>query len=385
MTGQSTTSGDSEFLHRALALAEGGRGNVSPNPLVGAVVVRDGKVIGEGFHAALGDLHAERAALADAARRGEDVAGATMYVTLEPCAHQGRQPPCSDAVIEARIGRVVIASDDPTEKASGKGPEQLRAAGIEVELAAREDAAARAARLLNQPFRKFGAKRAPWVLLKTAMSLDGRTATPAGDSPWISGEPARELVHTWRGECDAIAVGIGTVLEDDPLLTARASGARPISNKDGLDGPDAARQPTRVVFDSTARLPLDSRLLATVAEAPVVVVAGPDAEVGRLEALRERGAETLLVGGATPGDRVLAALTGLGRRGLTSLMLEGGATLIAAFAEAEEIDEARVFVAPLLLGGPAPSAPSSTRLGGALLGAEVVGRDTLIRTQFKEW
>lgn len=397
MTGQSTTPGDSEFLHRALALAEGGRGKVSPNPLVGAVVVRDGKVIGEGFHAALGGLHAERAALADAAARGEDVGGATMYVTLEPCAHQGRQPPCSDAILEAGIGRVVIAGDDPTEKASGKGPAQLRDGGVEVEflegaLTIQADssdpemaAITKAARLLNQPFRKSGAKRMPWVLLKTAMSLDGRTATPAGASPWISGEPARELVHTWRAECDAIAVGIGTVLADDPLLTARGSGARPVSNTEGTEGPDAPRQPTRVVFDSDARLPLDSRLLATVEQAPLVVVAGPDAEVGRLEALRDRGAETILVGGETPGNRVLAALTGLGRLGLTSLMLEGGATLIAAFAEAEEIDEARVFVAPLLLGGPVPDAPSSTHLGGALIGAEVVGRDTLIRTRFKEW
>jgi diaminohydroxyphosphoribosylaminopyrimidine deaminase / 5-amino-6-(5-phosphoribosylamino)uracil reductase len=411
LTGQSTTPGDSEFLRRALALAEGGRGKVSPNPLVGAVVVRDGKVIGEGFHAALGGLHAERAALADAAERGEDPAGATMYVTLEPCAHQGRQPPCVDAIEAAGIARVVIASEDRTEKASGKGPDQLREAGVEVEFiegalnreadSADPEVAAitKAARRLNQPFRKHGSKRMPWVLLKTAMSLDGRTATPAGDSPWISGEPARELVHEWRAECDAIAVGIGTVLEDDPLLTARASGTVPVSNAEGTEGPDAPRQPTRVVFDTHGRLPLDSRLLATVEQAPVVVIAGPEAEVGRLEALRERGAQTILVGGATPGNRVLAALSGLGRLGLTSLMLEGGATLIAAFAEAEEIDEARVFVAPVLLGGPAPGAPSltasgressapqppATRLGGALLGAEVVGRDTLIRTQFKEW
>jgi diaminohydroxyphosphoribosylaminopyrimidine deaminase / 5-amino-6-(5-phosphoribosylamino)uracil reductase len=396
LTGQSITPGDSEFLRRALALAEGGRGKVSPNPLVGAVVVRDGKVIGEGFHAALGGLHAERAALADAARRGEDVAGATMYVTLEPCAHQGRQPPCSDAIVEAGIGRVVIASEDPTEKASGKGPVQLNRAGVEVEfiegaLTTHADssdpevaAITKAARLLNQPFRKHGSKRMPWVLLKTAMSLDGRTATPAGASPWISGEPARALVHEWRAECDAIAVGIGTVLEDDPLLTARGSGAVPVSNAEGTEGPDAPRQPTRVVFDTSARLPLDSRLLATVEQAPLVVVAGPEAEVGRLEALRERGAQTLLVGGETPGNRVLAALSGLDRLGLTSLMLEGGATLIAAFAEAEEIDEARVFVAPLLLGGPIADT-SPMRLEGALAGAEVVGRDTLIRTRFKEW
>jgi diaminohydroxyphosphoribosylaminopyrimidine deaminase/5-amino-6-(5-phosphoribosylamino)uracil reductase len=384
LTGQSTTSAGSEFLRKALALAEGGRGRVSPNPLVGAVVVRGGEIIGEGFHAALGGLHAERAALADAAARGEDVAGATMYVTLEPCAHHGRQPPCSDAILEAGIGRVVIASGDPTTKAAGKGPEQLRAGGVEVEFIDRASEDATAARLLNQPFRKHGATGLPWVLWKTAMSLDGRTSTPAGASPWISGEPARELVHVWRGECDAIAVGIGTVLADDPLLTARRSGARPVSNSEDLDGPDALRQPVRVVFDSAARLPLDSRLLATADQSPVLVVTAPDAELGRLEALRARGAETIVAAGATPAERLGATLAELGRRGLTSLMLEGGATLAATFAAAGQIDEARVLVAPLILGGPVPEVPIAALKGGPTV-AETVGEDTLIRTRFKEW
>jgi diaminohydroxyphosphoribosylaminopyrimidine deaminase/5-amino-6-(5-phosphoribosylamino)uracil reductase len=377
-------------LRKALELAEGGRGRVSPNPLVGAVVVRGGEIIGEGFHAELGGLHAERAALADAARRGEDAAGATMYVTLEPCAHQGRQPPCSDAVIEAGIARIVIASEDPTTKAAGKGPEQLRAAGIEVDFldpepprdadaerapaggsapAAEAAEIALAARLLNQPFRKHSLTGLPWVLLKTAMSLDGRTVTPAGASPWISGERARELVHLWRGECDAIAVGIGTVLADDPLLTARLG---------------EARQPVRVVFDSAARLPLDSQLLATLDEAPVSVVHGSEADPARVEALLRAGVEAIAVGGATPAERVRPALVELGRRGLTSLLLEGGATLAAAFAAAGEIDEARVFVAPLLLGGPAAEAPVAG-LQGALVETRAVGEDTLIRTRFKEW
>jgi diaminohydroxyphosphoribosylaminopyrimidine deaminase / 5-amino-6-(5-phosphoribosylamino)uracil reductase len=343
---------------------------VSPNPLVGAVIVRDGEIIGEGFHADLGGLHGERAALADAARRGEDVAGATIYVTLEPCAHHGRQPPCSDAIVEADLARVVIASDDPTAKADGKGPEQLRAAGIEVATLEREDGLARDARLLNQPFRKHSQSGEPWVLLKTAMSLDGRTATPEGASPWISGEESRRLVHVWRGECDAIAVGIGTVLADDPLLTARMGGD--------------ARQPARVVFDRGARLPLDSRLLATLDEAPVIVVHGPEADPARVEALTAAGAEALAVGGDTLASRIRPALTGLGRRGLTSLLLEGGATLAAAFAAAEQVDEARVFVAPLLLGGGIPAVPDMALRGGAAE-AETVGEDTLIRTRFKEW
>ena len=377
---------------------------MSPNPLVGAVIVRGGEVIGEGFHAELGGLHAERAALADAAGRGEDVAAATMYVTLEPCAHQGRQPPCSDAIAEADLARVVIASADPTTKAAGKGPEQLRAAGIKVDFidggdaraaagessddaptrasegggqvapdavvsAAEADEVATAARLLNRPFRKHGITGLPLVVLKTAMSLDGRTATPEGASPWISGEQSRQLVHVWRGECDAIAVGIGTALADDPLLTARLG---------------EARQPVRVVFDSAARLPLDSQLLATLDEAPLTVVHGPGADPRRLEALLGAGAETILAAGPTPAERVTAALAELGRRGLTSLLLEGGATLAAAFAAAGEIDEARVFVAPLLLGGPAPDVPVAA-LQGSPTEAETVGEDTLIRTRFKEW
>jgi diaminohydroxyphosphoribosylaminopyrimidine deaminase / 5-amino-6-(5-phosphoribosylamino)uracil reductase len=363
------TSAELKFLQRAIELAEGGRDRVSPNPLVGAVVVRDGKIIGEGFHATLGGLHAERAALADAAGRCEDTAGATMYVTLEPCAHQGRQPPCSEAVIEADLRRVVIASEDPTAKAAGKGPEQIRAAGIEVEFAPVDGEIAAAARLLNQPFRKHGITGLPLVILKTAMSLDGRTVTPEGASPWISGERSRELVHVWRGECDAIAVGIGTVLADDPLLTARLGDAH---------------QPARVVFDSDARLSLDSQLLATLDESAVLVVTRPDADPNRLEALRAAGAETIAAAGGTSPERIDAALAELGGRGLTSLLLEGGATLAGAFAAADQIDEARVFLAPLILGGPVPDLPISV-LQGTATGSERVGEDTLIRTRFKEW
>src|SRR5690349_15509361 len=212
------TATDLGHLRRALELAEGGRGRVSPNPLVGAVVVRDGAVIGEGFHAELGDLHAERAALADCRERGEEPAGARMSVTLEPCAHKGRQPPCAEAILEAGIARVVIASEDPSEKAAGRGPGILRDGGVEVAAAAGAEAAA--ARRLNQPFRKHARTGLPLVVLKMAMSLDGETTTAPGDSPWISGTESRELVHRWRAEADAIAVGIGTALADDPLLTA---------------------------------------------------------------------------------------------------------------------------------------------------------------------
>jgi diaminohydroxyphosphoribosylaminopyrimidine deaminase/5-amino-6-(5-phosphoribosylamino)uracil reductase len=361
---------DQAHLGRALELAEGGRGRVSPNPLVGAVIVRDGETIGEGYHAELGDLHAERAALADCERRGEDPAGATMYVTLEPCAHTGRQPPCVEAILEAGIDHVVIASEDPSEKASGRGPGILRDGGVEVAFAAGPEAAA--ARLLNQPFRKHARTGLPFVTLKLAMSLDGRTATAAGDSPWISGELSRSLVHGWRGEADAIAVGIGTALADDPLLTAR----RP-----------EARQPARVVFDSQARLPLDSRLMKTLDQSPVIAIVGPEADSERTRALREAGAEAIPVGGESEADRVLAALAELGRRGIASLFLEGGATLAAAFVAAEQVDEVRVFVAPLLLGGGqgGSGADPAGRLTALETRAEPVGEDTLITARVKEW
>jgi diaminohydroxyphosphoribosylaminopyrimidine deaminase/5-amino-6-(5-phosphoribosylamino)uracil reductase len=272
-----------------------------------------------------------------------------MYVTQEPCAHTGRQPPCVDAVLEAGISRVVIGSDDPSEKASGRGPGILRDGGVEVEWAAAEEATA--ARLLNQPFRKHARTGLPLVTLKLAMSLDGQTTTAPDDSPWISGEQSRELVHRWRAESDAIAVGIGTVLADDPLLTAR---------------PPEARQPLRVVFDRRARLPLGSQLLSTLDQAPVLVIVSPDADHSCIAALREVGAETLVA------ESIEAALSDLGRRDVTSLFLEGGRTLAAAFVAAGQIDEARVFVAPILLSGgrTEPLDPQE---------------DALIESRFKEW
>jgi len=271
-----------------------------------------------------------------------------MYVTLEPCAHEGRQPPCVEAILEAGIARVVIASEDPSEKASGRGPGILRDGGVEVEFAAGEEATA--ARLLNQPFRKHARTGLPLVVLKLAMSLDGRTATSPGDSPWISGEASRDLVHRWRAESDAVAVGIRTVFADDPLLTAR--------------DPDTARQPVRVVFDSQARLPLDSQLMRTLDQSPVLVVVSPEADPANTIALREAGAEVVVAGGSTPSDRIQAALSDLGRRNITRLFLEGGRTLAAAFLDADQIDESRTFIAPVLLGGD----PAATRAGGVGVG-----------------
>ena len=369
------TDPDRLHLRRALELAEGGRGRVSPNPLVGAVIVRDGEVIGEGFHAELGERHAEVAALEDCRARGEDPAGATMHVTLEPCAHHGRQPPCAEAIAAAGIARVVIGCDDPSEKASGRGPGVLRDEGIEVDFAEGADAAA--ARLLVQPFRKHARTGLPLVTHKAAMSLDGRTAASSGDSRWISGPESRRLVHQWRADSDAIAVGIGTVLADDPLLTARDV--------------DAARQPARVVFDSAARLPLDSRLVRSLGEAPVILISGTDAPADRTEALRGEGVEVTPVAGEGAAA-VNGALEALGRRGLTSLMLEGGATLAGAFLAAEAIDAMHLFIAPVILGG--DGAPLFAGAGAGEIAeatrplaaeSRPVGDDVLVSCRLREW
>ncbi len=372
-----TTAEDRAHLMRTLELAEGGRGRVSPNPLVGAVVVRDREVIGEGHHAELGGVHAEVAALADCRRRGHEPDGATMYVSLEPCAHHGRQPPCTDAILAAGIARVVIAADDPSEKASGRGPGILRDEGVEVAFS--DGAEAAAARLANQPFRKHARTGRPLVTLKSALSLDGFTATQAGDSKWISGTASRALVHAWRAESDAVAVGIGTALADDPLLTARDVPAPP------------PRQPTRVVFDTAARLPLDSRLIGSLAEAPVrVIVAAGGADPARVAALREAGAGVLEVAGDRPA-RVAAALDQLGRDGITSILLEGGAGLGGAFLDADELDELRLFYAPVLLGAGRPllAGRGAERIAGSqrLLDFEWErsAEDMLARGRLREW
>ncbi len=260
-------------------------------------------------------------------------------MTLEPCGHSGRQPPCAEAILEAGISRVVYASDDPSEKASGRGPGMLRDGGVEVEQAAGAEAAA--ARLLNQAFRKHARTGLPLVRLKMATSLDGFVAAKGGDSKWISGEQSRARVHRWRADADAVAVGIGTALADDPLLTAREV--------------EVERQPARVVFDSDARLPLGSQLVRTIEGAPLIVVTGPGADGDRINELERAGAELIVIAGRDQSARVEAALSELGRREITSLLLEGGPLLAGSFAASGSIDELSLFVAPLLIGGGRPA------------------------------
>src|SRR5260370_2210025 len=272
------TDTDKLHLQRAVELAEQGLGAVKPSPVVGAVVARDGGVLGEGWHERYGGAHAEVNAIEACGL--EDLGGATLYVSLEPCCHEGKTPPCTDAILQSGIRRVVIASDDPTEKASGRGLGILRDEGVEVVIADGELAAS--ARLLNQAFRKPARVGRPWVLFKSAMTLDGKVATRSGDSKWISGEDSRALAHRWRASVDAVIVGIGTALADDPLLTARPEG----------ELAELGEQPRRVVFDSLARLPTSSQLVAAAAETPLTVVvsrAAARADTHALEAPRPQG------------------------------------------------------------------------------------------------
>ena len=374
MASTTATERDLRHLRRAIELAERARGHTSPNPLVGAVVVRGDTVIGEGFHARAGEPHAERMALA-ACR--EDPAGATMYVSLEPCAHTGRTPPCTAAILESGISRVVVASDDPTTKASGRGLGILRDEGVSVELV--DGDVALAARLANQPFRKHARTGRPLVIFKSAMSLDGKVATARGDSQWISGESSRARAHRWRTECDAVAVGIGTVRADDPLLTSRIEGAGP--------------QPVRVVFDSEAALTTGSQLVRTIDQAPVILVCSRAAKRARLDPLRNAGVDVMITAGANEAARVGDALDQLGARGIQSVLLEGGPHLAGVFLASGQIDEARMFVAPILIGGKdsrgAVEADGVTLVADAprALATEVetIDQDVLVTARMREW
>jgi diaminohydroxyphosphoribosylaminopyrimidine deaminase/5-amino-6-(5-phosphoribosylamino)uracil reductase len=327
------TQTDLPHLARAVELAESGRGRVSPNPLVGAVIGRQAETIGEGFHRALGGAHAEVEAIHAAG--SQDLAEATLYVSLEPCCHHGRTPPCTEAILNAGIGRVVVASDDPSLHASGRGLGILRDEGVEVIVA--EGELAERARLQNQPFRKHARTGRPWVLFKSAVTLDGKVATRTGDSKWISSEQSRELAHRWRAECDAVAVGIGTALTDDPQLTARV--------------PGVARQPRSIVFDSMARLPLDSVLVEQARQRPLTVVVSRAAQRTATDALSTHGVEVVVAAGENEPARVRSALEQLGTTGVGSILLEGGPHLAGAFLDAGEVDEIRLFLAPLVLGG----------------------------------
>jgi len=370
---------DLPHLARAVELAEGGRGQVSPNPLVGAVIGRDGEVISEGFHQAVGSPHAEVEAIRAAG--AQDLAGATMYVSLEPCCHNGRTPPCTDAIVNAGIGRVVVAADDPSGHASGRGLGILRDEGVEVIVADGE--LADRARLQNQPFRKHARTGRPWVLFKSAMTLDGKVATRTGDSKWISGEQSRQLAHRWRAECDGVAVGIGTALADDPQLTARVQDpAYPVT-----------RQPRSIVFDSLGRLPLESTLVSEARRRALTVVVSRAAPRAATDALSAHGVDVVVAAGENEPARVRSALEQLGAAGVGSILLEGGPHLAGAFLDAGEVDEIRLFLAPLVLGGRTARDPLEGEGVEAIadatralsLDCERVGEDLLITSRLRLW
>ncbi len=357
---------DEAFMRRALELAARARGKTSPNPLVGAVVVKDGAVVGEGYHRKAGEPHAEVHALEQAGSRAR---GATLYVNLEPCCHFGRTPPCTEAIIRAGIARVVAATLDPNPLVSGKGVARLREAGISVEVGVLE----KEARRLNEVFFKYITTRLPFVTLKAALSLDGKIATAAGESKWITGEEARRFVHELRAQHDAVMVGIGTVLADDPSLTVRLV--------------ETERQPRRIVVDSRLRIPLESQLVRTAREVPTIVAAVAGlAPPEKKDALAARGVAVWEL----PGDQgrvdLGALAAALGRAEVTSVLLEGGATLNAAALAAKLVDKLVFFFAPLLIGGrdaPGPVGGEGVpRLEEAVKVAELewrqVGRDLLV-------
>jgi diaminohydroxyphosphoribosylaminopyrimidine deaminase/5-amino-6-(5-phosphoribosylamino)uracil reductase len=366
---------DRVYLQRAIELAGRGLGFTNPNPVVGAVVATERAIIGEGWHERIGGPHAEVNAIR--ACGDADLSNATLYVSLEPCAHQGRTPPCTEAIIAAGIGRVVVASDDPTEKANGRGLGILRDEGVEIVFA--DEDTARSARLLNQAFRKMARVGRPWVLFKSAMTLDGKVATRDGDSRWISGERSRELAHHWRASVDAVAIGIGTALADDPQLTARVDGVH--------------RQPRRVVFDSLARLPASSRLVQAAVEVPLIVVVSRAAPRNETEALAAAGAEVIVASGENEPARVRSALDQLAGLDIAAVLLEGGPHLAGAFLDAGEIDEVRLFLAPMLLGGANARDPLEgegvARINDAIkamtLDCSRVGDDVLISARLREW
>ncbi len=323
------TPNDWQWMRRALELAERGRGCVEPNPLVGAVVVRDDRPVAEGWHERFGGPHAEVHALTAA---GDAARGATLYVTLEPCCHHGKTPPCTDAVLGAGIRRVVAALTDPFPEVAGSGAALLREAGVEVELGLGEAEARRQ----NAPYLKLLATGQPYVHAKWAMTLDGKIATRTGDSKWISGDASRGLVHELRGRMDAIVVGIGTALADDPLLTVR---------------PPGPRTPTRIVLDSQARLPLTSRLVVTAREMPLLVVTADPPIDERVAGLKGTGCQVLVLPGANGRAELPLLLTELGRRRMTNILVEGGSEVLGSFLDAGAIDEVHVFIAPRLAGG----------------------------------
>lgn len=355
---------DNEFMARALRLAERGLYSTTPNPRVGCVIVRDGRVVGEGWHARAGEAHAEIHALRAA---GAAARGATAYVTLEPCSHHGRTPPCAEALIAAGVTRVVAAMEDPNPQVAGQGMAALLAAGIAAECGLLGDAALE----LNIGFAARMTRRRPWLRMKLAASLDGKTALQNGASQWITGAAARQDGHRWRARACAILSGIGTVRDDDPQLNVR--------------GVETTRQPLKVVVDSRLELPLDARVLA----GGDVLVAAAQGDAAKIAALRERGAEVLLLPDAGGKVDLTALLEELGRRGVNEVHAEAGFKLNGSLLGAGLVDELLLYLAPCLIGDVARgmfNLPALDSLNGkrrlAIRDVRMVGPDLRLLARF---
>jgi diaminohydroxyphosphoribosylaminopyrimidine deaminase/5-amino-6-(5-phosphoribosylamino)uracil reductase len=317
------------WMKRALLLARKGKGRTSPNPLVGAVLVKRGKVMGEGYHAKAGKAHAEIVAIE---RAGKDARGSTLYVNLEPCTHYGKTPPCAPAVVQAGVRRVVVGMVDPNPLVKGKGISTLRKAGIDVQIGTLE----KQCKTLNEAFCKYILVKEPFVILKAAATLDGKIATRNGESKWISNEASRRLVHGVRNEVDAVVVGVGTILKDDPLLTARIRGGR---------------DPVRIILDSRLRIPEDARVIG-VSSSRTLIATTTLAPRDKIERLEKAGAQVVLVESKNGKVDLRSFLSKLGEMGMMSILVEGGSQINGAFLDGGLIDKLLLFLSPRMMGDP---------------------------------
>ena len=367
---------EEKYMRRAIELAKKGSGHVNPNPLVGAVIVRDGEIIGEGYHECYGQLHAERNAIANAKKRGNSLEGSTIYVTLEPCCHYGKTPPCTEAIIEEKIARVVVGSDDPNPLVSGKGFQMLREKGIEVIphfLKEKCDA-------MNHVFFHYIRTGTPYVAMKYAMTMDGKIACYTGDSKWVTGEESRAHVQTLRNHYKGIMAGIGTVLADDPMLNCRIEGGR---------------DPIRIIADSHLRIPMDSQLVRTAGQQPLIVACLPDADDEKAAQLQEKGVEVLRIPGVTTADiteeqkeviSLPVLMKELGARKIDGILLEGGGQLNESALQAGIVDRIYCYIAPKIFGGAQAKTPVEgqglTRAADAWqfnrIGMQEFGQDILL-------
>lgn len=367
---------EEKYMRRAIELAKKGSGHVNPNPLVGAVIVRDGEIIGEGYHECYGQLHAERNAIANAKKRGNSLEGSTIYVTLEPCCHYGKTPPCTEAIIEEKIARVVVGSDDPNPLVSCKGFQMLREKGIEViPHFLKEECDA-----MNHVFFHYIRTGTPYVAMKYAMTMDGKIACYTGDSKWVTGEESRAHVQTLRNHYKGIMAGIGTVLADDPMLNCRIEGGR---------------DPIRIIADSHLRIPMDSQLVRTAGQQPLIVACLPDADEEKAAQLQEKGVEVLRIPGVTTADiteeqkeviSLPVLMKELGARKIDGILLEGGGQLNESALQAGIVDRIYCYIAPKIFGGAQAKTPVEgqglTRAADAWqfnrIGMQEFGQDILL-------